>query len=280
MKPSWFKFPVEIQAIDWPYQDKFPPEDVVPLLNEFFKYPAIFDLHFEFHEITRPEFGLVRSIIVVTPKFSEKRSKDDYYAIRVFQKSSFNENSAPTALDLAKYTQKRIKKLIDTLGPHYPRTHFLESTKFVVVLQPFLFSPVCDFTLCVDVLNLLKLIYLASKARILLDYNHNHFLRVNDENLFYVDSDYMGSKYPDEQSALVANLNQAMIFITHENAKFIPAELLTLSKQNNSQLEFSKSVIHALNNFVLLCKKDWDNLSPKLTAKIQSVEVALQNIDI
>jgi len=52
-------------------------------------------------------------------------------------------------------------------------------------------------------------------------------------------SEVVGNKYPDEQSALVANLNQAMIFITHENAKFIPAELLTLSKQNNGHLKFT-----------------------------------------
>ena len=278
MKTSWFTFPVEIQALGWPWADKFPPEDVVPLLNKFLKYPATFDLHFEFTEVTRPEFGLVRSIVVVTPKFSEKRSKSDYYAIRIFQKSSLDENSA---IDLAKYNQKRIQTLIDALGPHYPQTYFLESSKFVVVLQPFLFSPVCDFTLSVDIFNLFELIYLSSKARILLDYNHNHFLRVNDNNLFYVDSDYMGgNKYPDEQGALEANLNQAMVFITSGNAKFIATELLALSKQSDSLREFTKSVIHALNNFVLSCKKDWDNLSPKLHSKIQSVEVALQNLDI
>ncbi|MCK4849332.1 MAG: hypothetical protein KAT16_09915 [Candidatus Heimdallarchaeota archaeon] len=277
MKASWFTFPVEIQALDWPWKSDFPQEDLVPLLNDFFKYPATFDLLYDFHEVTRPEFGLVRSIKVISPNFSEKKKKTDFFAIRIFQKSLLDDS----AIDLAKYHQRRIKKLIGSLGSsHYPQTYFLESTKFIVVLQPFLFSPVCDFTLSVDVLNLLELIYLSSKARILLDYNHNHFLRVNNEQLYYVDSDYMGNKYPDEQSALEANLNQAMIFITQKNARFIPLELLSLSEDQKGLREFSKSVINALNKFILLCKNDWENTSPKLRAKIQSLEVALRSINI
>jgi hypothetical protein len=131
------------------------------------------------------------------------------------------------------------------------------------------------------VLNLFKLIYLSSKARILLDYNHNHFLRVNEgKKLFYVDSDYMGDKYPDTKSALKANLNQAMIFITYKNATYIANVLLSLSNQSESLLEFTKSVVHALNNFILLCRNDWENTSPSLRAKIESLEVALQSIDI
>lgn len=277
MKTSWFTFPVEIEAIDWPWKSDFPPEDVVPLLNDFFKYPATFDLQYEFHEVTRPDFGLVRSIKVITPNFSENRQKADYYAIRIYQKSVLEDS----AIDLAKYHQNRIKKLMDALNSFYPRTYFLESTKFVVVLQPFLFSPVCDFTQSTDVLNLFKLIYLSSKARILLDYNHNHFLRVIEgKKLFYVDSDYMGDKYPDIQSALKANLNQAMIFITYKNAKYIANVLLSLSNQSESLLEFTKSVVQALNNFVLLCRNDWENTSPSLRAKIESLEIALQSIDI
>ncbi len=276
MKTSWFAFPVEIEAIDWPWKSDFPPEDVVPLLNEFFQYPATFDLQYEFHEVTRPDFGLVRSIKVITPDFSENRQKTDYYAIRIYQKSTIEDS----AIDLAKYHQNRIKKLINALESHYPRTYFLESTKFVVVLQPFLFSPVCDFTQSIDVFNLFNLIYLSSKAKLLLDYNHNHFLRVNEEKLFYVDSDYMGNKYPDEQSALEANLNQAMIFITYKNAKYIANALITLSNQGESLQEYTKLVVQALNKFILLCRNDWENTSPKLRAKINSLELSLQSIDI
>ena len=236
MKKAWFSFPVEIKAIDWPWRSNFPPEDVVPLLNEFFRYPVTFDLHYDFYEITRPDFGLVRSVMVLAPKFSEQRSKADYFAVRIYQKSTTEENSV---IDLAKYSEDRIRKLIDALGPHYPKTYFLESQKFVIILQPFLFSPVCDFTLDSDISNLVELIYLSSKAKILLDYNQNHFLRVRDNHLLYVDSDYMGNNYPDAQSALEANLNQAMVFITKNNAKFLSDVLVKLANQGPNLLEFT-----------------------------------------
>jgi hypothetical protein len=278
MKTSWFTFPVEIKSVDWPWSSKFPQEEVFSLLNDFFRYPVNFDIQYEFHEVTRPDYGLVRSIKVVAPKFSENRKKTDIYAIRVFQKSLLDEK-IHNVVDLAKYHQRRITKLINSLESYYPKTIFLESQKYVVVLQPFLFSPVCDFSLSSDIFNLFKLIFHSSKARILLDYNHNHFLRDNGENLYYVDSDYMGNNYPDEQSALEANLNQAMVFINSENAKFIPSQLHSLSKQSNSLQEFSKSVTRAIKSFVLLCNEDKDNLSPKLLAKIQSIEVAFQKFD-
>ena len=276
MKSSWFSFPVKIEAIDWPWSSDFPSEDIFPILNEFFNYPASYDLQYEFHEITRPEFGLVRSIKVITPNFSVKKSKTDYYAIRIYQKSLVEDS----AIDLAKYHQNRIKKLIKALKTHYPKTIFLESSKFVVVLQPFLFSPVCDFKQSIDIKNLFELIYLSSKAKILLDYNHNHFLRVDGKLLFYVDSDYMGNKYTDERSALEANLNQAMVFINHENANYVSEGLLSLLNQDDRLLEFTNLVVKALNRFILLCRDDWENTSPSLRAKINSLELALQSVDI
>ncbi|MCK5343427.1 MAG: hypothetical protein KAR20_08485 [Candidatus Heimdallarchaeota archaeon] len=283
MKASLFNFPIEIREVEWPWTNKATPENVFSLLETYFSH-----LHedrvrnksqYLFHEVTRPDFGLVHPVITVSPLFPTNEGKrSDYFTIRIYQKPS---SDLHMAFNLADHHKTRIEQLIDALGPdHYPETYFLESNDILIVLQPFLFHPVCDYSKEKDIYNLIELLFLASKALILLDYNHNHFLRAEEGPLFYVDTDYMGVLCSSEFNALHSNLNQSMIFINEENAPFIPKELMTFSTLNEETLAFSRLLLTLLNEYVSLCHTDEVKISSKLMKKINAIAEILPLIKI
>lgn len=273
MKASLFEFPVEIRKVEWPWKNKASQEDVLSLLDSHYPNSRSFGSKYDFYEVSRPEFGLVRSVITVSPSLPKNEIKhSDYCTIRIFQKPVGED----VEFDLAKHHKNRIEQLITALGSkHYPRTEFLESNKILIVLQPFLFLPVCDFSTSTDILNLIELIYLASKARILLDYNHNHFLRAKYSTLFYVDTDYMGSLCSDEQSALESNLNQSMLFISSNNTPYLPQALTVFSSLSEDHKRFSRLLLRLINEYIIYCQEQKENLSPKLEKKIQDLHLAL-----
>ncbi len=284
MKPSLFTFPVKIREIPWPWNNKASPEEVFSLLETYFSH-----LHEErerekskytFYEVTRPGFGLVHSVITVAPHFiSNSYSHSDYFTIRIYQKPLSNVHMA---FNLAEHHKTRIEQLIDALGSaHYPETYFLESTRLLIVLQPFLFYPICDFLQKQDIFHLIDLLFHASKALILLDYNHNHFLRAEaGGSLYYVDTDYMGVLCSSEFNALHSNLNQSMIFINEMNANFIPESLIAFSKKNEETLAFSRLFLTLLEEYIALCHTDEVNISPKLRKKINILTKIIVEIKI
>ncbi len=283
MKASLFTFPVKIRQVQWPWNNKTTPESVFPILETYFSHRkenrVRKEAQYSFHEVTRPDYGLVHSVIAVSPIFhAEGGNESDYFTIRIYQKPLSNLHMA---FNLAEHHKTRIEQLIAALGPdHYPETYFLESSELLIVLQPFLFHPVCDFSTRLDVYNLIELLFLASKSRILLDYNHNHFLRARDGNLYYVDTDYMGVLCSSEFNALHSNLNQSMIFISESNAEFIPEKLMTFADQNQERLAFSRLFLTLLEEYVSLCHTDEVNVSPKLMKKINVLSDILPMIKL
>ncbi|MHA1994791.1 MAG: hypothetical protein ACW97Z_09640 [Candidatus Hodarchaeales archaeon] len=283
MKDSLFDFPVKIRKIEWPWNNKATPEKVFSLLETYFSHlqeKRVRELsQYSFHEVTRPCFGLVHSVIAVSPFFVENNhQKSDYFTIRIYQKPL---SDLHMAFNLAEHHKTRIEQLIEALGSkHYPETYFLESSEYLIVLQPFLFHPICDFSKEVDIFNLIELLFLASKARILLDYNHNHFLRSQSGSLYYVDTDYMGVLCSSEFNALHSNLNQSMIFISEENAKYIPKGVMKFSSLNDETLAFSKLFLTLLTEYVSLCHTDEVNVSPKLMKKINMISEIISLIKL
>ena len=278
MKTSLFEFPVEIRKVEWPWRSQASQEDVFLLLDVYFPEVRSFGLQYEFHEVTRPEYGLVRSVITVSPSLPNNKLQQKHIStIRLFQKPT--EKNIP--FDLAEHHKSRIRNLIEALGPeHYPETTFLQSDSLLVILQPFLFFPVCDFTTSTDIFCLIDLIYLASKSRLLLDYNHNHFLRAKDSTLFYVDSDYMGNKYPNLKDALVSNLNQAMIFINVDNISFMPQELTKFSSKSESHKRFAELFLQEIKRYIDFGETQKEHLTTKLEKKVKELKKAFEGYSL
>ena len=85
MKASLFEFPIEIRKVEWPWRNQASQEDVFLLLDVYFPEVRSFGLQYEFHEVTRPEFGLVRSVITVSPSLPNNKLQQKHIStIRLF----------------------------------------------------------------------------------------------------------------------------------------------------------------------------------------------------
>ena len=274
-----FDFPIEIQEVESPWGNRFSMEDIVPLIQQFYKQTYSIDSKIQFYEVTRPGFGLVRSVITISPLLNSLTvNKSHVYAIRVFLRPKKTEKPI---FNLAEHHKNRIDLLTAALGEkHYPIPIYLQNTNLLIVLQPFLFLPVCDFSLMSDVYNLIELLYLASKAKILLDYNHNHFLRSEKTNVYYVDTDFMGNLCPDEIQALEANLNQSMIFISPKNIPFLKKNLEKFSKEDLSRLIFAKRLVKQIKKYVVNSIDESTVLAPKLRSKLNALENQLLSFEL
>jgi hypothetical protein len=278
MKASLFEFPVEIRKVEWPWRNQASQEDVFVLLDSYFPDVRSIGLEYEFHEVSRPDYGLVRSVMTVSPSLPNNEiQQKDISTIRLFQKPT-EEN---IAFDLAEHHKSRILNLSKALGSkHYPQTTFLQSDTLLVILQPFLFYPVCDFSANTDILCLIDLIYLASKSQLLLDYNHNHFLRAKDSTLFYVDTDYMGNKTSDLEDALKSNLNQAMVFINVNNISFIPQELTKFSLKSEMHKNFAELFLQEIRRYIKFGETQKEHLTAKLEKKVLKLKHVFEGYDL
>ncbi|MHA2238583.1 MAG: hypothetical protein ACXAB2_09475 [Candidatus Hodarchaeales archaeon] len=274
-----FDFPIEIREVESPWGNQFSMEDILPVIQKFYGQIHSMKANIKFYEVTRPGFGLVRSVITISPIFTNVPVKKSYvYTIRIFLRPDRTEN---IVFNLAEHHKTRIELLFTALGEkHYPPPIFLQTPNLLIVLQPFLFLPVCDFSRKTDIINLIELLYLATKARILLDYNHNHFLRSEINNVYYVDTDFMGNLCPDENHALIANLNQSMIFISSKNIPFITKALKDFSKKDFKRSEFAKRLVQQMNTYIMNSKEESMDLLPKLKEKLEALENQLINFDL
>ena len=258
-----FGYEVEIKELDpieeWPFDEKFDQREILQVLNAFFGYDQMFENPFRFYEVNRPGYGIDRSVKVLQNKNNE------YYAIRIFLKPEFR--SQEVSFDKAAYYQRRIRNLFQALREHYPATYFLGTKHLLIILQQFIFSPVCQFSDIIELKGVLEIIWYASKARILLDYNQNHWLISKDHGLLYVDTDYMGQILPDCQKALADNLNQALAFLTVENCPMLAQALRELSVEGIDQANFVTEFLQVLKRF-LSSISDFESLSEPLQSKI------------
>ncbi|MFX0170706.1 MAG: hypothetical protein ACFE9L_02170 [Candidatus Hodarchaeota archaeon] len=256
-----FGFPIEIKKFEWPFDAKFDREEIIPLLNEFFGHPKSQEVPYEFYAVTRPDYGLVRPVMVISAPMHDRKA---YYTIRITIHPDPYTNSI---FNLPSYQKHRIEQLIQTLKDHYPTNHFIESNKFFIVMQNFIFLPVCRFDRYIDMINLVEIIWLASSSRVLLDYNQNHWLTSENGRLYYVDKDYMGDFYPNRDEALGANINQSMIFFSLKNCGFLPQALNEFADLGISQAKFVNAFKRTLKQYVTSCQTQQE-LSERLQQKL------------
>jgi hypothetical protein len=124
----------------------------------------------------------------------------------------------------------------------------------LIIFQRFLFHPICEFNTALQISQLIEILWLACQARILLDYNQNHWLISGLEFLYYVDVDYIGHSYFDPRKCLLDNLNQSMVFLTPENVTLLPQALKDFSERSEKQTKFIINFKNSLKEII----KSWN----------------------
>lgn len=244
-----FNYPVEVvKHTKWPFNPEFDRSEILQCMNAFFGHNQLEDCCFDFYEVNRPGYGIDRAVTVIS--YPNKES----YAIRIFIKP--DPLLQDMSFDKAAYFRERVQKLYSALREHYPATYFLNTKYLLIILQRFIDRPVCSFKSSSELYQLLEVIHFASDARILLDYNHNHWLMAANGVLKYVDTDYMGHILPDRPIALSENFNQAMVFINENNCKFLKEALINYLNKGNDTKEFVSKYISVLKTFI----NQWDTI--------------------
>jgi hypothetical protein len=268
-----FNFPVEIKELDWPFNSNFNENEIWQLLNKFggVSEPQTEEERIKFYEFSRTGLGLSEpAIVLFLPTKGHFSIKPFAYPPPI----ALSLKKPP--INLASYHQMRVQHLIHSLGEHFPETHILESKtgNMMIIFQKFLFHPICQFNTTQQISQLIEILWLAARARILLDYNQNHWLVSGLEFLYYVDTDYIGHSYLDHDKCLSENLNQSMAFFTPENISLLPEALKTFSEQSEAH-----------NNFVNIFKKvlkkiteSWDKekLSEENKQKLETFNKIIQ----
>jgi len=267
MYPSKLDLPFEVLSLEEANNPLFKTYDkqlILPLLHNFFGLRSSVD--FDFYEVNRPGYGIEHSIIVLSSPNLET------FTIRVYEKPFDESNEA--GFNLALYKRDRIQTLVSVLRDHYPATYFLECKELLVILQRFMWYPVCQFKKAEELKELLEIIKLATSASILLDYNENHWLISDNCHLYYTDTDYMGSgPIKDANKALLDNINQSMIFLNIQNCSLLNEAFNLLIDKDSNNKDFVRKFLKALDYFV----NSWtekEEVSDLIRAKIE----CLQNI--
>ena len=206
------KFHEEVLIEEKNFNEFFPPDHLANIqkcLKENFG-----DCQSTFFSITRLGKGLVHPAITLEITCDSETS---YFVARYFEK---NEEQYRTAefFDRSVFHSQRMKNL-KLLGRFYPDLRMYDLPNGVLILQEFLFFPICDFKTQQSLDQLVGLLFIASKYKIFLDFNHNHWLYDNEKGkLFYVDKDYNEDE-DDFETSVSQNFNQAAIFINENNYK-------------------------------------------------------------
>ena len=268
MRPDMFGYPVEVskhEEGEWPFDANFDQQEILQCLNSFFGHSTMNEMAFEFYDVNRPGFGIDRAITVFS------NPKNEYYAIRIFTKPEIESSKVP--FNPAVYSKERIQQLYMALREHYPPTYFLNTKHLLIILQRFVFFPVCQFTNPDEIKGLLEILWYASKARILLDYNQNHWLVSKKGHLYYVDSDFMGQILQDRHRALSENFNQAMVFIDSENCKLLAQVLPEFATRGNDYPQFLEEFFRVLKNYL----ESW-KIVKEINLAVQGKLTCLNNI--
>ncbi|MFX1248639.1 MAG: hypothetical protein ACFFB2_13670 [Promethearchaeota archaeon] len=271
MRPEMFDYPVEVikhNDDDWPFSKDYNQFEILQCLNSFFGHSRINENVFRFYKVNRPGFGIDRAITVLS------NPKNEYYTIRISSKPEFESSEA--IFNPAAYSKERIQQLYMALRDHYPATYFLNTKNLLLILQQFMFYPVCQFTNPHEIRDLLEIIWYASKAYILLDYNQNHWLVSDNGHLFYVDSDFMGQLLPNRIKAFSENFNQAMVFINPDNCKLLAQILPEFATRGNDYPQFLEDFFTVLKVYL----EGWQTIqeiSPKIRRKLDCLNNILKD---
>lgn len=244
---------VEIKEIPCPSKRSIKSEYVFKSITE--KYGE----DVKFYEVLRPFKGLARSVLVLY-------ARDRYYSLRIYE-SAINEGD----FDLGKYNCQRVLLLKEALIDHVPNVYYIKNDehKFVIILQDFIFAPICDFTDSKSLFNLLKVIVLASKNGIVLDYNHNHWLFDKEKEILnYVDNDFMGQPNTDIEETMFQNMNQSLIFVNEKNCReYTKAynELMNFEKLDTELKELLIKVIKRYVAFFRVARSVTSNVETKIS---------------
>ncbi len=253
MRSDMFNFPVEIKKLDWPFNSNFDENEIHQLLNDFggFLKPQTKEDRLEFYEFTRTGLGLSRSAIVL---FLPGKGHFSIKAYAYPPPITLSLKKPPVSL--ANYHRMRVQHLIHSLEEHFPDTHIIESKSenMLIICQEFLFHPICEFNTPQQISQLIEILWLASRARILLDYNQSNWLVSGLEFLYYVDTDYIGHSYVNLDRCLLENLNQSMAFFTPENVKLLPQALKGFSELSETHTKF----INRFRNVLKKIIESWD----------------------
>jgi hypothetical protein len=247
MQSDMFNFPVEINQLDWPFNSNFDKKEVHQLLKEFGSEQN----RFAFYEFIRPGLSLSRPTIIL---FLPSKG---HFSIKAFAyPAPITLSLKKPPVNLANYHRMRVQHLMHSLEEHFPETHILESKpgNMLVILQKFLFHPICQFNTSKQISQLIEILWLASRARILLDYNQSNWLVSGLEFLYYVDIDYIGHSYIDLDRCLFENLNQSMVFFTLENVKLLPPALKNFSEISETHTKFVTRFKKVLQKII----ENWD----------------------
>ncbi len=213
------KFQEDVLIEEKNFKEFFPPDHLAHIQQSF--DTNFTDCHLSFYSITRLGKGLVHPAI--TLEISCDADNPNYFVARYFEK---NEEQYRTSefFDRAVFHSQRMKNL-KLLGRYYPEMRLYDLPDGVLILQEFLFHPICDFKDQSSLDQLINLLFVASKHNIFLDFNHNHWLydRVNGK-LFYVDKDY-NEDVEDFETGVSQNFNQAAIFLNDKNYKMFALAL-------------------------------------------------------
>lgn len=205
-------------------------------LNDFFPHNHIGDIQETFsknfngckltyYAITRLGKGLVHPAFTIEIDCGD--DENSFFVIRYFEKNE-EQFRTPEFFDRAVFHSQRMKNL-KLLTKFYPEIRIYDLPNGVLILQEFLFFPICDFRDQESLDQLAELLFTASKHNIFLDFNHNHWLYDKEKGkLYYVDKDY-NEDLEDFESSVSQNFNQAVIFLNDKNYIFFANALKTFN---------------------------------------------------
>ena len=213
------KFKEDVVVEEKPLTDFFPATQVTDIqmtLQENFQRCELV-----FYSITRLGKGLVHPAITLAIKC--QNNEINYFVIRYFEKNE-EQYRTPEFFDRAVFHSQRMKNL-RLLGKYYPDIRMYDLPGGVLILQQFLFYPICEFNDQTSHDQLIGLLFIASKQNIFLDFNHNHWLYDQEKGrLYYVDKDY-NEDATDFEFSVSQNFNQAAIFLNEQNYKLFAIAL-------------------------------------------------------
>ena len=223
-------------------------EDIIKALNRKYKKRKR-----NLYLVKRLGKGLVQPIATLEI-IGNKNKPNDYFAVRYFEKNE-KKYRKRKYFDRALFHSRRMKNLKKLKG-HFPQIYINNLKNGVLILQEFLFSPVCTFSDLNTWVELFEIMFLASQNKLFLDYNQNHWLYNKEIGLYYVDKDYNEDSLTKKDST-IQNFNQASIFINDINPPLIAQVLKTYlqDKKSIKKRNFANIIVNLIEKKIEILKE-------------------------
>lgn len=239
---------IELKSLNDVIEKEDQVDDALKRLEKTFE-----NSEFKIYFIRRLGKGLVHSIPAL--EINKNNGESEFHALRYFEKNEVEYRSSKY-FDRAIYHVRRMKNL-KKLKDHYPKIHILDLENGALILQEFLFYPICKFKDKKSIEQLFNLIFLACQNKIFLDFNHNHWLYNKAEGqLYYVDKDY-NEDLKTIKDSTIQNFNQASIFLNDKNPPYFAQVLNSLMQSNDSikKRNFSIIILDLIKEKIEILKK-------------------------